>query len=298
MSFAKKLIAAGSIFAMAAALAPTASAVTVNPTNSNSGNFIYCSNVAPFIATSDVNAILVTTGSITQFNYTQNIVANVENGVCKPTAVITGTVPFVTDHATSFDLDSAGKITNIKVSNTNPSEYTVACSGADTVLTVTDKEKDALALTGNISGAADFNVTNTTETGKIKITFKKKDNTFTGSNAVNLYVTETPTSLVTANYGNSAPATSLTAFEAATVVPTGSAYDVIPGFVNFKLDVNGNCTTASSSSSMSSKSSVSSVSSTSMSSEAMSSKSSMTSKAGTAGNDNDPKGNTPRTGGF
>ncbi len=249
MSLLTKIITTTSIIAMALALAPVANAVTVNPTTSSTGNYIYCSNVSPFIATSDINAVLVTDGNMVKFNYTQNVVANVENNICKPTAIITGTVPNIADHTTTFDIDSVGKVTNIKVSNTNPTQYTTLCDGTKTVLTVTDTEKDILSLTGSVSGNPDFDVTTTTETGKIKITFARKFNSFTSYNNINLYVSESPISL-NGVYGNSASGTVLTAITAPTVVST-AAYDVVPGFTNFLVKVIGDCSNPISSSSSS-----------------------------------------------
>ncbi len=306
MSLLNKIIATGSVFAMTLALAPVANAVTVNPTNSASGNYIYCSNVAPFIATNDLNAVLVSSSNMVQFNYTQNVVANVENGVCKGVAVKTGTVPNIADHTTTFDIDSAGNVTNIKVSNTNPTQYITSCDGNKTVLTVTDTEKDALSLTGNVSGNNDFNTSSTTETGKIKITFTRKDNSFTGTNNVSLYVTETPTTLSATAYGNSAAVTytspAVPTPLVATAVAIAASYDVVPGFTNFKIDVSGVCSTSSSSKSSSSMSSssmssMSSTATTTSSSAVPTSSSKAMTTAGTS-TDSDAKGMTPRTGGF
>jgi hypothetical protein len=323
MSFAKKLIAAGSIFAMAAALAPTAfaqsvsgsttgssSSTTVQFCYSDSANTVFRPNgTSPYkvseiasTSTTPTYFVYAVTKKVLEANTTGTPANALNYAVCDSTTAANFqfvAVPVYAGKTTNFKVSDSLAIDTLEISNKalSTADLSVTCDGEKTKVVIDPSEEgDKINTNAVIFGATDFTntaIVYTPTTGnadKAEVTFTKKSG-FTGTNDITVQVTEAPAG--TGSFGavsTAIPTVAPTAGKTPTINVSSSSYD-------FKITLSANCSTASSSSS-SSMSSKSSMSSTSMSSETMSSKSSMTSKAGTAGNDNDPKGNTPRTGGF
>jgi hypothetical protein len=93
-------------------------------------------------------------------------------------------------HTTSFDLDTNGSPINVKIANTNPSTYTVSCSGNDTIVTVADTERDTLLLK-QVANNSNFKITSITgSSNELKVAFSPKSLTLTTSDIVDIDIEE------------------------------------------------------------------------------------------------------------
>ena len=199
MSIYKQILATASVFAMTAALVITPSAVAQNnsvaglvTTTSNTNGYSFCSSAINGFVVNDINGSIKTTTDSTLRNFYVIRNADKTNDSCTNGFVKTNYLPVFNNHTTTFDLDTDGAPTNVKLTNTNPSSYSVTCSGTDTVVTITDAERDNLTLS-QVVKADDFNYPLNGTTGnnnELKVTFSRKDSTVKTVNVVDIYVAE------------------------------------------------------------------------------------------------------------
>jgi hypothetical protein len=297
MSISTKVLSTLGIAALVASSFVSTSAQTNGTLTAplSNSSFTYC-NWTNMMATTDVEAARQIVGNEAYFYVTENNTTyNVINGKCVAN-MVANRVPYITGHKTSFDINSFGSVTNVKLLNTSPDVKSVECDGNDTVIRFSDANQDVLTY-NTIVGANDFDTpTYTTESNNVlKVTLKRKDSSFTGSNNATIYVNETMTTNYDAAYAPYFPAT-------ATVVASTGTYNAVPVTVDktlssskLALTVYGVCdatkyAVSSSSSSMSSSSSSMNSSSSSMSSSSMKATTDTTTVAG-------GKGMLTRTGG-
>jgi hypothetical protein len=245
----------------------------------SNSSFTYC-NWDNFMATSDVEAARNTTAisGKASFYTTENTSNNVINGKCVNN-LVANYVPYISGHKTSFDLTNAGAVTNVKVMNTSPTVKSVECDGNDTVIRFTDAEQDKLEYSSIIS-SNDFDApSSTTESNNVlKLTLKRKDSNFTGTNNATIYINEMIPGTLDAGY-KSMPASSTAPVPAYNTF--NATVDKAATTSKLAITLKGVCdssiyTTSSSSSSMSSSSMSSSSSSMSSSSMMMAKSSEMT----------------------
>ena len=161
----------------------------------SNSSFTYC-NFNNFMATSDVEAARQITGASAYFYVTENTSLNVVNGKCVNN-LVANYVPYISGHKTSFDINAFASVSNVKVLNSNPEIMSVTCDGNDTVMKFMDVNQDVLKY-NTIVGANDFDTPTTSNESNnvLKVTLKRKDSAFTGSNNVTVYVDEVaPTGL-------------------------------------------------------------------------------------------------------
>ena len=224
MSIYKQIFATASVFAMTAALVITPSASAQNSvagavtTTSNTNGYSFCSAAMNGYVVNDINGSIKTTSDATLRNFYVIRNADKTNDSCTNGFVKTNYLPVFANHTTTFDLDTNGAPVNVKVSNTNPSSYTVTCSGTDTVLTVTDAERDLLTLNQTVK-ADDFNVTSTNgNNNELKVTFSRKDSTVKTVNVADIYITEGSVSGNAGQFRTDAYGTSIAVVTSATTL--------------------------------------------------------------------------------
>ncbi len=228
----------------------------------SNSSFTYC-NWNNMMATSDVEAARQIVGNKAYFYVTENTSLNVVNGKCVAN-IVANYVPHFENHKTSFDINSFGSISNVKIMNTSPEVKSVECDidGVNTIIRFSDANQDVLKY-NTIVGANDFDIPSTTNESNnvLKVTLKRKDANFTGSNNVTVYIDEFLDASIEAGYALYRPA-STTPY---VTVPV--SIDKNPSTSKFSLTVKGVCNPlpniASSSSSTTMSSSSSSTSSTS-----------------------------------
>ena len=264
------IVIAGSVIGSA----QTTGTLTAPLSNSS---FTYC-NWTNMMATSDVEAARVINvaglpANTAAFYVTENTSLNVVNGKCVAN-MVANFVPYITGHQTSFDITSGAAVTNVKVMNANPEIMSVTCDGNDTVIRFNDSNRDVLTYQ-SIIGANDFDTpTTSNETNNVlKVTLKRKDSAFTGSNNATIYINETAP-VITGTAG----------FKPANTATTGVAYtdvvvtmDKAPTTSKLSLTLKGVCDASlyTTSSSMMSSMNSSSMMMSSMNSSMMMSSSSM-----------------------
>ena len=282
------IVIAGSVIGSA----QTTGTLTAPLSNSS---FTYC-NWTNMMATSDVEAARVIgvaglPANTAAFYVTENTSLNVVNGKCVAN-MVANFVPYITGHQTSFDITSGGAVTNVKVMNANPEIMSVTCDGNDTVIKFKDANQDVLTYQP-IIGANDFDAPSTSNESNnvLKVTLKRKDSAFTGTNNATIYINETAP-VITGTAG----------FKPANTATTGVAYtdvavtmDKAPTTSKLSLTLKGVCDASlyTTSSMVSSSSMMSSMNS----SMAMSSSSMMMSSNGMTTVVSSGKGVLTRTGG-
>jgi FG-GAP-like repeat len=201
MSFIKNVITFGLISAISglgvAAQAQTNGSLTAPLSNSS---FTYC-NWNNFISTNDVEAARQIIGTSAYFYITENTSYNVVNGRCVNN-LVANYVPYITGHKTSFDVNNAGAVNNVKLINSAPTIDSVSCNDTDTEVRVKDPNQDSLKY-NTISGSNDFDVSTSQESNNVlKVVFKRRNYNFNATNSINLYVDEVSPANLNAGYVN------------------------------------------------------------------------------------------------
>jgi hypothetical protein len=290
MSIYKQIFATAGLFAMTAGLVVTPSAsaesyagtITTNTTNNG---YSYCSAADGSGFVTDLGGSIKKTSDASIRNFYVIANGNKVNDTCPAAFVKTNYITVADNHSTSFDLDANGAPTNVKISNTNPSSYTVACSGTDTVLTINDAERDALTL-NQVVKADDFNVTSSTNAdGSLKVTFARKDSTVTTTNTSDVYVNEAAVSGIAGQFRKDAEGNMVAVSTSAVTEDATAKVVKLAGVTVKSPKCDDTLYTASSSSSVVSSSS------------SMVSSSSVVSSSAAATTVSTGKGSTVRTGG-
>ena len=204
MSIYTKLFATAGLLSMTAAMltspvtnAQSAGAGVIEAPATSTGSFMYCSNPAngQSYAYNDVNAVIIKPSTDTgtaAFYITAK--ANVSGSVCNG-FLRKLYVPYVAGHKTSFDIDSMLNLKNVKLVNSNPStdNLSVSCDGKDTIVKVTDPNRDVLTV-NNVVRNTNFDYTTSTNSdGELTIKFSPKKSDYVGQNEVDIYVNESIT---------------------------------------------------------------------------------------------------------
>jgi hypothetical protein len=301
MSFAKKLIAAGSIFVMAAALAPavTGSAATVSISgNALPSNIKLCAQDVGTSGTqrTDITNGATLSGSVNGIEY-KLFTTTLNNCTGSNTSdynAVTNNFSVLTNHTTTLNFAApAAPATSPYVLtatyDNNAPRYNgdttfSVCQGDSRYINVLVTDADADVLNGTYSGNGNnaFVTVTYPQNGQVNFQIEPKSAFYNTQNttAADITLSTTQSNLNTTALTNSV-------FGANSAVQTVISLRTV------------SCPNGIPSSSSSSKSS-SSMSSSSMSSEAAKSSvaTSSSAKAGTMNDNSDPKGMTQRTGGF
>jgi hypothetical protein len=210
----------------------------------SNSSFTYC-NWNNYIATSDVEAARQVIGTSAYFYVTENTSNNVVNGKCVNN-LVANYVPYISGHTTTFDLTNAGAITNVKLRNTSPYLSSVECDGESTVVKFKDDNQNYLTYNTIIGDSNNYDITSSQESNNtLKVTLKRKDYSFNGTNKVTLYINETLPTTATAGYQNMKANVSVTSY-----TPSNVTIDKPATTIKQEVAISGICNTSNYSSSI------------------------------------------------